>query len=197
MRTTNLKKIKESLEQHIGETDVSIDVLCNTLICYHSFTGCDSVSAFAGKGKKRPWKIVLGSAEYVNAFAQSGNDWKISSELLDILERFVCCIYCKSGGRNLNELMYNIYCSKRGRITCDDLPPCFSSFLQHCKRANYQSCVWRLGFEINPDVPLPEDYGWHLDDLSKLEITWMTCKPAPDEVSSIYLQYAPVNSDTR
>jgi hypothetical protein len=37
LRTMSLKKIKESLKQHIGETE-SINVLCDALIVYHSFT---------------------------------------------------------------------------------------------------------------------------------------------------------------
>ena len=112
--------------------------------------------------------------------------WDLSTELLETLEKFVCEMYSKSGGSHLNELRYKIYCSKRGKITCDDLPPCNFAFVQHCKRANYQSCIWRLALQGTPNVPSPVDYGWHHDDVEdNLNITWMTCRPAPDEVRTV------------
>ena len=190
-RTISLQRIKDKLEQRIGDREVSTDELCEALVGYHAFTGCDSVSTFAGKGKKKAWKIVQSSAEYVEAFRNLGKFWDISTELLDTLEMFVCKLYCKSGGSDLNELRYKIYCSKRGKLTCDDLPPCNSAFVQHCKRANYQSCIWRHALQPTPDIPSPDGYGWNYGDVEEeqnLKITWMTCRPAPDEVKIYIIQ---------
>ena len=190
-RTISLQRIKDKLEQRIGDLEVSTDELCEALVGYHAFTGCDSVSAFAGKGKKKPWKIVQSSAAYVEAFRNLGKFWDISTELLDTLEMFVCKLYCNSGGSDLNELRYKIYCSKRGKLTCDDLPPCNSAFVQHCKRANYQSCIWRRALQPTADIPSPDGYGWNYGDVEEeqnLKITWMTCRPALDEVKIYIIQ---------
>ena len=86
--------------------------------------------------------------------------------------------------KNVNDLHYKIYCSKRGKISCDDLPPCNSALIEHCKRANYQSKIWRLALEQSP-----VGYGWEIipDELNgdSLDIKWLSCKSAPDEVSRI------------
>ena len=144
LRTISIQKIKDKLENQIGDLEVSPDDLCEALIGYHSFTGCDSVSAFAGKGKKKPWKIVLNSTEYVKAFKNLGTLWHISVEQLEVLEMFVCNMYCKSGGRDVNEFRYKIYCTKRGKLTCDDLP----HVNQHwCNTANKQIIKHAFGDE--------------------------------------------------
>ena len=91
--------------------------------------------------------------------------------------------------KNINDLRYKIYCSKRGKISCEDLPLCKSALVEHCKRVNYQSKIWRLALEQVPEVPSPAGYGWEMlpDELNgdSLDITWMSCKSAPDEVSRI------------
>jgi len=46
--------------------------VCNALPALHSFTGCDSVSAFAGKGKLGCLKIMRKESEYQEMFGQLG-----------------------------------------------------------------------------------------------------------------------------
>ena len=43
-----------------------------SLIGFHIFTGCDTTSAFAGRGKVNPLKLILNGARYVQALAQLG-----------------------------------------------------------------------------------------------------------------------------
>ena len=109
----------------------------------------------------------------------------MEDDLLQTLEEFVCALY-GGGGISVNELRYHIYCSKRGKISCDDLPPCHSALKEHCKRANYQSRIWRLALNATPDVPSPVENGWdHSSDENGdhcLVIKWMSCNSAPDEV---------------
>ena len=106
--------------------------------------------------------------------------------LLQNLEDFVCATYGDQF-KNVNDLRYKIYCSKRGKISCEDLPPCKSALIEHCKRANYQSKIRILALEQVSEMPSLVGYGWEMlpDELNgdSLDIKWMSCKSAPDEVS--------------
>ena len=47
----------------------------------HSFTGCDSVSAFAGKGKIGALKILKSNEGARRAFRELGQSWTVSEDL--------------------------------------------------------------------------------------------------------------------
>ena len=57
-RLINLRKIKNKLELEDDEVG---------LISFHTFTGCDTISAFAGKGKLKALKIMMVHWKYVAA----------------------------------------------------------------------------------------------------------------------------------
>ena len=59
----------------------------------HAFTGCDSVSAFAGIGKARPLKLLRSKNEFQVMFQSLGEQWSITGELCVQLESFVCAMY--------------------------------------------------------------------------------------------------------
>ncbi|KAL8602622.1 hypothetical protein ACOMHN_021969 [Nucella lapillus] len=48
--------------------------VCNALIGMHAYTGCDSVSSFAGKGKLTALKILMSDQAVQKAFADLGKD---------------------------------------------------------------------------------------------------------------------------
>ena len=91
--------------------------------------------------------------------------------------------------KNVDDLHYKIYCSKCGKISCEDLLPCKLNLIEHCKRANYELKIWRLALEQVPEVPSTVRYGWEMlpDELNgeSVDIKWTSCKAAPDEVSLI------------
>ena len=55
--------------------------ICESLIGLHSFTGCDSVSAFAGKGKIGALKILKSNEGTRRAFRELGQSWTVSEDL--------------------------------------------------------------------------------------------------------------------
>ena len=55
--------------------------ICEALIGLHSFTGCDSVSAFAGKGKIGALKILKSNEGTRRAFRELGQSWTVSEDL--------------------------------------------------------------------------------------------------------------------
>ena len=125
----------------------------------------------------------------MQTFKLLGSAWNVTDELMQSLEKFTCKLYRGKCG-SVNLLRYEIYCSKRGKIMGQDMLPCHSAFVEHCKRANYQSRIWRLASEQNPDVPSPVGHGWEFttgdDGSTNLSINWMECKPAPEEASKLF-----------
>ena len=70
------------------------ETFLKALIGLHAFTGCDSVSAFAGKGKIKAQKLLINS-EFVNLFSLLGTSWFVTEDMIDRLSEFVSCLYDK------------------------------------------------------------------------------------------------------
>ena len=66
--------------------------VCKALLGLHAFTGCDSVSSFAGIGKVKPLKILRKNDEFQEVFARLGEEWSVTEELFGKLEAFVCAL---------------------------------------------------------------------------------------------------------
>ena len=74
--------------------------LRDALLGLHAFTGCDTTSCFAGKGKVKPLKIIRNDDHLTEVFSRLGTDENISVEDQHSLEHFVCRLY---GKKNSNK----------------------------------------------------------------------------------------------
>ena len=152
----------------------------------HSFTGCDTVSAFAGRGKLRAFQIIKSDHNARNAFVQLGETWTLSHDMHTQLERFVCKLYATEPGTlDTDELRYNLFCARKGEIESHQLPPCKDRLMKHSLRANYQAAIWRRSLENNPQIPNPVGIGWQLEKCAgkqHLVIDWIGRSPAPEAV---------------
>ena len=111
------------------------DKLSQALIAFHAFTGCDTVSAFAGRGKTGPLKQLKKDEVAIDTFA-------IDTTAMD---GFTCRMYAASLKTcKVNILRHEMFLSKSGEIDSSTLPPppCEDSLKQHIQRANYQAGVW-------------------------------------------------------
>ena len=52
--------------------------LCRSLRNLHAFTGCDSISAFSGKGKVLAFKMAKQSKSFQTLFQEIGTEWNIT-----------------------------------------------------------------------------------------------------------------------
>lgn len=79
-------KIHADLFQKIGKARVQYVDIGNVvralgndialgILGLHSFTGCDTVSSFAGRGKVSALKLLKGSTEYQKLFGRLGAEW--------------------------------------------------------------------------------------------------------------------------
>ena len=113
-RIIDINKVKAAIASKL-HAQISCQEFCRSLIGMHAFTGCDSVSALAGKGKSRALKLLMANSDYIAAFSNLGNTWLVSADLLSKLEEFVCSLYGKRL-QNVDLLCYQLYCSKGGKL---------------------------------------------------------------------------------
>ena len=174
-RHIDISKIGQSL----GENT------CKALQGMHAFTGCDSVSAFSGRGKVSALKLVMKGGRLQKAMAGLGKTWTLSEELFTLLQEFTCKMYASQTTLcNVNDLRYQLFRIKKGDVDSSQLPPCKDTLMLHAKRANYQACVWKRCLEQEADIPSPEGHGWMIE-AGLLVIDWMKGLPAPQVVMEL------------
>ena len=181
-RIIDVSKVADYIFDTLKRYDVSKEVLMESLIRFHSFTRCDTISTFAGKGKMKPLKLMLNDASYAHVFSQLGNQ----TEVVDLqkIKLIVCHMYDCRGDASIDELRHKAYCKNAGKIACDQLPTCADGLELHLMRANYQARIWRERESlllIQSDMD-PLGNGLALDDNGGFSVRWMTSNPSPDQV---------------
>ncbi|CAM4730908.1 unnamed protein product [Leuciscus chuanchicus] len=147
---------------------------CRALIGLHAYTGCDTVSAFAGKGKTRALTLLMNNKETQDTFLKLGQEWDLSPEL-----SISMCPLCPKSINHHDQQ------AQEGEIESHRLPPCKDSLRQHTLRANYQAGIWKRGSEKDPQVPSPVGRGWKMEteeEGEQLVLHWMEGQPAPEAV---------------
>ena len=152
--------------------------LCYSLVGLHTFTGCDSTSAFYGKGKKKAFDIVESEPDFQRVFTLLGSDFELVDELQESLEQFVCHLYGHPGN-DVNHLRYKLFCSSSASER--SLPPCKNALIQHSRRANYQAAIHRKALIPYIYAPSPDGHGWAVND-GEIKVVWMTQPSAPDKL---------------
>ena len=98
-RMIDITSVASNIDKKFNKSGVSKRMFLKSLIGFHCFTGCDTISAFAGKGKIRPFSIMSSRSDYVEAFVNLGNIFLVDQHLFSILEMYVCDIYGKNSCR--------------------------------------------------------------------------------------------------
>ena len=147
---------------------------------FHAFTGCDTVSAFTGRGKKTCWEVWNAYPEVTAAFkelCQQPSD--ISATSLELCERFVVLLYDRTSSCDRVDLARKkIYSRKH---TIESIPPTQDALIQHIRRAIYQAgYIWNQTLIPQPVLPSPDSWGWLPDGVGWKPL-WMTL---PDTFSS-------------
>ena len=55
--------------------------VCSALIGLHAWTGCDTVSSFAGQGKVEAFGLMRNVDKFKLAFGDLGREWQVTEEL--------------------------------------------------------------------------------------------------------------------
>ena len=68
-RIIDLTKVNSKLQSTV-QSPIKLNDFLKSLPGYHAFTGCDTVSAFAGKGKAKGLKLLTSNDADVKAFLE-------------------------------------------------------------------------------------------------------------------------------
>ena len=89
-------------------------LVCAAFLAFQALTGCETVSSFSGKCKKKALDVMYHSIDHQKALESLGKDeW-----------REQIWLFCQKQQKN------------------EGLPPTYDSLAQNLKRANYQTLVW-------------------------------------------------------
>ena len=92
---------------------------------------------------------------YHKVFSELGKTWEITTELFDLIQQLTCQMYDSSTKTSaVNELRYQLFCSKRGELESSQLPPCKDCLVMHTRQANYQAAIWNRCLDAQPDIPV-------------------------------------------
>ena len=152
----------------------------SALAMFHSFTGCDTTSFFAGKGKKTAWDTWSVCPEVTDAFLLLSNAPAIiSDDAFDLLEKFVVLMYDKACGQvKVNDTRQHLFARQSRAL--ENIPPTQAALKQHALRAVYQGGhVWGNTLQKEPQLPNPDAWGWEQKDGS-WKAKWTTLGQAQE-----------------
>ena len=152
---------------------------CDMIIGFHAFTGCDSVSSFYGKGKRKTWKVLSSHPNGRDAFKTLGDAVHPTEELCQMLIEYVCALYGHERMKCVNEVRYSMFCL--GSFSDESLPPTQDCLKKHIERAAYQAFIWKQCLLAEAAPPSPVGNGWEIRD-GELRHHWMTTNVAPDQL---------------
>lgn len=167
-------KSRRYIAIHLLDTSIPRNVLDN-LPFFHAFTGCDTVSAFNGIGKKKAWNVWMKYRAVDEAFHGIPTTEALSIEhnLFMVLQRFVVLMYDQSSqATDVNECRRLLFTKKNRAI--ESIPPTADALLQHFKRASLQAYVWNASLQQSSINYSPLLFGWTQSCEGRYEPLWMT-----------------------
>jgi len=172
----HINAIFANLEKEMGpETAIA-------LALFTSFTGCDTVSSFFGRGKatcfaawrSQPQRI---SREIILSLKGDFIPLTVLSPTFQCLEILAISFYDKNS-EDVHVNAARVTLSSQKKFDFELLPPTQSALLEHVNRAFYQSRVWLQSLLSIQTLPSPSDFGW-MKVKGSWEILWskepMTC----------------------
>lgn len=178
------------------------------LLGLHSFTGCDTTSAFLRRGKSKSLKIIKTKPHFKPVFEALGLSAEVDTKTMSDLEQFVCEMYGKPSYTDVNKFCFDMVrqrfrtgagsvLSSNDRIDLSLLSPCRSTLHMHIKRANYQALVWKESTNAYyPDLPSPEEHGWKINSNGDIDYNWCGGDIIPQELVDILSTNEPESNDS-
>ena len=131
------------------------------LPAFHAFSGCDTVSSFAGRSKKTTWDVWNAFPAVTPAFVALGDMPDSGEEHFDLLEQFVVLMYDRTSSEKHVNVARKVLFAKKGRAM-NAIPPTRGALIEHTMRTAYQAGhVWGQALTKTPNLPSPDSWGWH------------------------------------
>lgn len=150
---------------HINDICASLgEPKSRALPVFHSFSGCDTTSAFKGKSKKSIWEAWQAFQDVTDTFVYLATHpfqlLNADSEHFKKLERLTVVLYDKTTpSSSINQIRKELFCQKNRAM--DKLPPTEDALLQHIRRAVYQAGIWTTSTQTQQVIPSPQDFAWN------------------------------------
>ena len=131
------------------------------ILFFHAFTGCDTVSAFRGKGKKLAWQTWDVCPEASDVFTKlSCYPTDVEEDDTVMLEKFVVTMYDRSSSTvAVGDARLELFARKQRSY--DAILPTRAALVQHIRRAAYQAaCIWSRALVCQPEEESPAEWGW-------------------------------------
>ena len=113
---------------------------CMILPVFHSFTGCDTVSAFGGRGKKSAWNTWQVYPEVTVAFESLLLMEETSGAAMASLERFVVLLYNRTSDLlQVNDARKQLFTQKSRSL--ENITPTCTALKEHVKRSEHVSLL--------------------------------------------------------
>ncbi len=151
---------------------------------FHAFTGCDTTSLFAGRGKKTAFNTWNVFPEVTGAFEDLLHmQENFESTTISTVQRFVVLMYDRTSDiAEVNEARKHLFTRKSRSL--ENLPPTLASLEQHIKRVCYQSNCWNQALIPKPKLPSPGNWGWKKEQTG-WEPIWTTLSEASRSCSEL------------
>ena len=137
--------------------------MCNAILLFHTFTGCDQTSAFKSIGKKKAWNAweQLGDP-LTETFIDLTNDpigLDIDSPQIDIIQKFTVLMYdTKCDLEKVNDARRYLFTNKLKLL--ESIPPTLQSLYQHIKRSINAANYCSQDLLNKPVMLLYSDFGY-------------------------------------
>ena len=154
------------------------------LLAFHAFTGCDTVSFFAGRGKKTAWSTWKTYPEATQAFLAI-MDRQVTEDTIAVLQRFVVLMYDRSSTLTTVDAARQTLFARNSK-SLENIPPTEAALRQHILRTVLQSGhVWGQSLKKDPHLPSPANWGWQRKDTNPWMPIWTTLEPAQDACNEL------------
>jgi len=177
--------------RYINVTKIAAEIgpaICAALPGLHAFTGCDYTSAFARKGKSRPYEIVSKTAKFQKALGSLSHTVP-TAETVKVLQDFVCVLYGARKVVPLNKHRFNVVdrtyrrkstaahpFDKLKSIDGSSIPPCEAELALHVDRSAFVARLWGSAHQRYMDK-MPTN-GWDNVD-GEFRINWFEGEQLP------------------
>ncbi|KAJ8031729.1 hypothetical protein HOLleu_25019 [Holothuria leucospilota] len=131
------------------------------LLFLHAVSGCDTVSAISGSGKKTVWDIWSSKPNLGKVFIHlSHAPAEVTNDDMDNIERSFVVLYSRTSSlKKVNEASKQLFA--QGNRKLENIPPTKEALRQHKKRAVFQAGhIWGQSQIANQELPLLSDWGW-------------------------------------
>ena len=122
---------------------------------FYSITGCDTVSSFAGRGKRTAWDIWNLYPEVTETFHALMEQPSISQvdDAMGTIERFMVLIYDTTSTKSyVDGATLELFVCKGRDVS--NIPPTKGALLQHVRRAVYQAGLcWSQSLSTEMNLP--------------------------------------------